>query len=170
MGAISELARYATSRDGELCMLELRIHLYLVTARLCRSFSSKCSLAFMQTSRLLDLQIRSLSSTSLQILIPDLPGHNVKSRFRTEPPRPRCAHAFIRKHCTLVVDLDRLASPPTGSRIRHQLHTAVLLQTAKPENGCLDCLPHRESSGCAPHTGRLVSPCGSPGGSCMPPY
>ena len=79
---------------------------------------------------------------SLQMLPITLPRHNIKSRFGTEPTRPRTAHSLIRKAGILLLDLDRLASPPPRSRISHQLRLTALLETNEPEDRSFDRLGH----------------------------
>lgn len=88
----------------------------------------------------------SIIKESTQILTPRLPLHHIKQRQPTKPPRQRRPYSLIRKRRILPVNLDRLAAPARGRRIRHQLHMAALFQTDEPENGFFDCAADGEQA------------------------
>jgi hypothetical protein len=83
---------------------------------------------------------------SLQILLADLLGHDVKSRLPAEPTGPRSAYRLVGKLCILLLDLDGFPSLAARRRIRHQLRLTAFLEADEPEDGGLDRLPHSQQA------------------------
>lgn len=82
----------------------------------------------------------------VQILLARFLGQNIKCRLRAKPTRHLRAHSLIRKRSLLVANLDGVASPSAGRRIRHQLRVAALFQAQEPEDGGLDGLTDGEEA------------------------
>lgn len=56
---------------------------------------------------------------SLQILVPSLLNHNVKSRLRAKPPCSRRSNTLVRKRRIFILNLQRLNTLAASSGIRH---------------------------------------------------
>lgn len=66
--------------------------------------------------------------------------NNVKQRPRTEPPGKRRSDSLIRTRSIGSINLDRLSTTSSSSRIRQQLRITAFLQTDKPEDSLFDRL------------------------------
>lgn len=67
--------------------------------------------------------------------------HHIKRRFCTEIPRALRPNSLVSISRILIINLDRLASPPSRRSIRHELRMTALLETHEIKHRRLDRLP-----------------------------
>lgn len=66
--------------------------------------------------------------------------NNIKHRLRTKPPRKRRSNRLIRERSIGIINLDRLSTTSSSSRVRQQLRITAFLQTDKPEDSLFNRL------------------------------